>query len=121
MNVSLRVQLASIIKSEYSCFSGWDGKGPGFESDQDLFFSNGKYSVSNRIIGQLFVCLSVVGLFVKSWNCLFCCAHFLLLRLVFCFFLQFVFLLDFVFPFFVLLKKFLGLNYFGLFLFGLMT
>ena len=27
-------------------------------------FSNGKYSVSNKIVGQLFVCIFVVGLIV---------------------------------------------------------
>ena len=40
-----------------------------------FFFSNGKYSVSNKIVGQLFVCLSVVDLVVASW--IFVCAIFL--------------------------------------------
>ena len=35
------------------------------------FFSNGKYSFSNEIVGQLFVCLTVVVLVVTSWNCFF--------------------------------------------------
>ena len=51
------------------------GKGLGFESDQ-FFFPNAKFSVSNKIFGQFFVCLSVVGLVVTSWNQFFCCAHF---------------------------------------------
>ena len=36
---------------------------------KDLFlFSNGKCSVSNKIVGQLFVCICVVGLLVTSLN-----------------------------------------------------
>ena len=31
-------------------------------------FLNGKYSVSDNIVGHLFVCLSVVGLVVRCWN-----------------------------------------------------
>ena len=56
----------------------WNVKAPGFEFDQDLFFLNGNYSVSNKIVGLLFVCLSVVGLVVTSLN------HFCLLRALFC-------------------------------------
>ena len=42
---------------------------PGLESHLDLFlFSNGKYSVSNKIVGQLFLCLSFVGLVATSLN-----------------------------------------------------
>ena len=33
-----------------------------------FLFSNVSYSVSNKIVGQLFLCLSVVGLVHKSWN-----------------------------------------------------
>ena len=32
------------------------------------FFLNSNFSVSNKIVGQLFVCLSVFGLVVTSWN-----------------------------------------------------
>ena len=31
-------------------------------------FSNGKYSISNKIVCQLFFCLSVVDLVVTCWN-----------------------------------------------------
>ena len=55
------------------------------------FFSNWK-SVSNKFVGQLFVCLSVVGLVVTSWN-FFCYAYFFMLPLVFDLLLQFVILL----------------------------
>ena len=40
-------------------------------------FSIEKYSLSNKNLGQLFVCSSVVGLVVTSWNSFFCCAQFL--------------------------------------------
>ena len=46
------------------------------------FFSNGKYSVSKKFVGQLFVCLSVVGLVVTSWNCFFFYAHILIVFLL---------------------------------------
>ena len=33
----------------------------GLHLSRTCFFSNGKFSVSNKIVGELFVCLSVVG------------------------------------------------------------
>ena len=51
------------------------------------FFSNGKYSVSNEVLGKLFVCLSFFGLIVISWNRFFFAAriflHVILLVLLF--------------------------------------
>ena len=35
------------------------------------FLSNGKHFASNRVVGQLFVCLSAVGLVVRSLNSFF--------------------------------------------------
>ena len=88
----------------------WTAKVLGSNLDQDLFFSNVKYSVSKKIFGQLFVFLSVAGLAATSWNSFFdvrfffllCCSYFLLC----CSKLQ---------------KKFLCPNCFGLFFIGFMT
>ena len=44
----------------------WDDKDPEHETDQDLCFSNGKYSASNNIFGLLIVCLFFVGLVATS-------------------------------------------------------
>ena len=42
--------------SEYAL----DGKAPGFESDEDMFFfANWNLSVLKKIVGHLFVCLSL--------------------------------------------------------------
>ena len=104
----------------------WDRKHPVFESDKGLlFFSNGNYSVSNIIVGQLFVCLSDVGYFVTSWNRFFCCANLsFMLPLVFDLLLQFVLSLtstSYFLYFLLRLKKIAGINYFGLVFIGLMS
>ena len=44
----------------------WDGSGPGFKSDYDVFFfSIGKYSYAKNV-DQLFVCLCFFGLVATS-------------------------------------------------------
>ena len=40
----------------------------GLNLTRACFFSNRNYYVSNKIVGRLFVCFSVVGLVVTSWN-----------------------------------------------------
>ena len=56
------------------------------------FFSNWKYSVSNKIIGRLFICIQVVVLAVAFWNLFFLLRGFVMLFSVFDLLLQSVFL-----------------------------
>ena len=83
-----------------------------------FFFSNGKYSVSIKFNAKLFVCFSVVGVVVKTWNRFLLRAFFFNVVLVFDLLLQLVFfptLTSYIHRFFSSLKKFLGPNCFGLF------
>ena len=84
-----------------------------------------RISLFKQVIGQFFVCLSVVGFVVTSGIVFFFAARcFFKCCVVFGLLLQFVilFILSSYFLFFsISLKKFLGPNYFGIFFIDLMT
>ena len=53
----------------------WTAKVLGSNLSRTFFFSNGKFSVSNEIVGKLFVCLFIVSLAVISCNRFCCCTQ----------------------------------------------